>query len=636
MRKFSVGIIIILFLSVMLQGPLVAQIPAPPQLESADKISLDIKGMDILDVFRILSMRAGLNIVAGRNVTGRVTLFLKDVGVWDAFEIIIAANGLAYEKRGNIIYVMTGQDYELNYGIKYQDKRIVKSIKLEHVKAEAVSKAISQLKTNIGRVIADETSDTLVIMDIPAAVAGMEGVIKELDVPFTTKVYSLQYATADKLKDKLSEMLTKNVGSLRIDERTNKIAITDLEEKIPMFDKVISEFDEKHKEVLIEAKILQIALDDEYSMGVNWDGVFAKMEKTLHRVATVGVNLKYSGQSDVIPTTASASAKGGALQIGQLDSEGYQAVIQSLQVYGQTNLLSSPRIAVLNNEEAKILVGTNQPYATRSISQATGGTANVEAENVTFLDLGVKLYVTPTINKDNYITMKIKPEVSSKISDYLIVSSGNLIPVVKTTTTETTVMVKDGATVLIGGLIEDRKEENIKEVPGLSKIPLVGGLFRSKTKGSTSNPEKTELVIFLTPHIITGDEPKGLLTVEKVAQDVAMKKAEIEKGSIDEYAPEKVMVEDMSPQEYYDMIQAAITQHLESHRPSIPVYGKVVVSFVLDNNGRLVSMPKVYKGDNEVLSKIGIKSIQEAAPFPAFPKSIDKKQETFQITISYE
>ena len=87
-------------------------------------------------------------------------------------------------------------------------------------------------------------------------------------------------------------------------------------------------------------------------------------------------------------------------------------------------------------------------------------------------------------------------------------------------------MVKNGATVVIGGLIEDRIEENTREVPGLSSIPLIGGLFRSKTRGSgnSSTAEKTELVIFLTPHIISGDEPKDLLTVEKIAHDIAMKK----------------------------------------------------------------------------------------------------------------
>ena len=445
MKKISMAILI-LSLIIVPQSHLFAQTSVSIVPEPIEKLSLDIKGMDILDVFRLLSMRGDLNIIAGKNVTGKVTLFLKNVDIWEAFEIIIAANGLAFEKRNNIIYVMTERDYELIYGKKYEDRRIVKSIKLQHATAGDISKAVSQFKTNIGRVVTDDTSDTIVLMDIPKVVAEMEKIIQGLDIPLETKVYSLQYAKIDEMKDRLSEMLTDNIGSLRIDERTNKVVITDLEEKMPLFDQVIFAFDTKHKEVIIEAKILQITLNDDYKTGINWDAVFSNMNKA---IATLGVGLKYADQANIIPTTTSTGS-GGALQIGNLSSEGYQAVIQALKEYGETRLLSSPRIAVINNEEASILVGTNQPYATRTISQGSGGTGNIEAENVTFIDLGIQLIVTPTINDDGYVTMKIKPEVSSKTGDFIIESSQNTIPIVKTTTTETTVMVKDGSTVLIG------------------------------------------------------------------------------------------------------------------------------------------------------------------------------------------
>lgn len=637
MKRILVGTIIASLLITMPGFCVYAQPVAVPQPQSVNKLSLDIKGMDILDVFRLLSMRGDLNIIAGRNVTGKVTLFLKDVDVWDAFEIIVAANDLAYEKRGDILYVMTQRDYELKYGKKYEDRRIVRSVKLKYVKAVNISKAVSQFKTNIGRVVADEASDTVVLMDIPEAVKDMEEIIAGLDIPLVTKVYSLQYAAVEDLKDKLSRMLTNNVGSLYADERTNKIAITDVEEKIGLFDRVIAAFDEKHKEVIIEAKILQITLNDDYRMGINWDAVFTKMENSLHVLGTMGVNLKYGNQTDVIPTTSLSSARGGALQIGRLDTEGYQAVIQALREYGQTNLLSSPRIAVLNNEEAKILVGTNQPYATRSISQTSGGASNIEAENVTFLDLGVKLYVTPTINDDNYVTMKIKPEVSSRVSDYTIVSSGNTIPVVKTTTTETTVMVKDGATVMIGGLIEESIQENTREVPYLSRIPLLGHLFKSKTRGSgdSSNPEKTELVIFLTPHIISGDDTRDLLTVKDVAHGVVMRKikadAELEESDYDD-----IIYDELMPQQYYNIISRIITKEVEKRKPVVPVQGELMVAFELSSDGKLIYSPRTYRGDNEILEKIGIEGIINCAPFPPFPASIGKDKETFLITISYE
>ncbi len=628
MKKISMAILI-LSLIIVPQSRLSAQTSVSMATEPIEKLSLDIKGMDILDVFRLLSMRGDLNIIAGKNVTGKVTLFLKNVDIWEAFEIIIAANGLAFEKRNNIIYVMTERDYELTYGKKYEDRRIVKSIKLRHATAEDIAKAISQFKTNIGRVVADDTSDTVVLMDIPKVVAEMEKIIKGLDIPLETKVYSLQYAKVDEMKERLSEMLTDNVGSLRIDERTNKVIITDLSEKIPVFDQVITAFDEKHKEVVIEAKILQITLNDDYKTGINWDAVFSNMNKA---IATLGVGLKYADQASIIPTTTS-SGSGGALQIGNLSTEGYQAVVQALKEYGETKLLSSPRIAVINNEEASILVGTNQPYATRTISQGSGGTGNIEAENVTFIDLGIQLIVTPTVNDDDFVTMKIKPEVSSKTGDFVIESSQNTIPIVKTTTTETTVMVKNGATVLIGGLIEENIRENVKEVPGLADIPLLGNLFRSRTIGSgdNTNPEKTELVIFLTPHIIDGQEPSNLLTVGKVAQDIA-----IDQFFGDINTGRDIDTDNMAPDQYHDLIVSMINEEVEKRRPSIPIYGEVTISFEIDRYGRLASTPKIYRGNDQNLSELGLQSVINAAPFPLFPKSIDKHKETLQIAISYE
>jgi type IV pilus assembly protein PilQ len=642
--RYIIVIVLVLLLVIAPEGQLRAQggitvIPQP-----TEKLSLDIKGMDILDVFRLLSMRGGMNIIAGKNVSGKVTLFLKGVDIWDAFEMIIAANGLAYEKRNNIIYVMTERDYELIYGRQYEDRRIVRSVKLNHVTAVEVSKAVSQIKTTIGKVIADEVSDTIVLMDIPEVVAKMEKVIEELDMPLTTKVYSIQYAKARELESKLSEMLTGNIGSLRVDERTNKIAITDLKSKIPTFDKVIEAFDERHKEVIIEAKILQVTLNDDYNTGINWDAVFTKVHSSMHQIATLGVSLKYGEQQSIIPTPSSMG-RGGALQIGNLATEGYQAVIQAIREYGRTNLLSAPRIVALNNEEASILVGTNQPYATRTISQGSGGTGNIEAENVTFIDLGIKLIVTPSINDEDFITMRIKPEVSSKIGDFVISSSGNMIPIVKTTTTETTVMVKNGSTILIGGLIEENTRESVREVPGLANIPLVGNLFRSRTIGSgdSTNPEKTELVIFLTPHIITGEESGNIITVKKMAQKIAIDSKESQAGARMGSLTDKgykhgmqVKTDNMTADEYYEHIAYMVNKEVEKRRPAIPTYGEVFVSFEIGKDGRLISDPKIVKGNNSSLSKLGIDSIISAAPFHVFPKSIKKDSEILQIAISYE
>jgi general secretion pathway protein D len=189
----------------------------------------------------------------------------------------------------------------------------------------------------------------------------------------------------------------------------------------------------------------------------------------------------------------------GALSIGTLASDDYTVLIEALDTVGKTNVLSNPRIAVVNNEEAKILVGSSQPYVTTQTTTPGSGPSTT-AETVNFIEVGVKLFVTPTIHGDGYITMKIRPEVSSA-ANTLPTSSGNKIPIVETSQAETTVMAKDNATIVIGGLIKEQNSKTINKIPFLGDLPFVGLAFRNESK----TKKKTEIVIFLTPKIITGD-----------------------------------------------------------------------------------------------------------------------------------
>ncbi|MCX5716131.1 MAG: energy transducer TonB [Candidatus Omnitrophica bacterium] len=627
------------------------------QIQSAaasSKISLDIKGMDITDVLKMLALRSGLNIVAGKNVRGKVTIFLKDVDMMDAMEIILVSNDLAYDKRGNIINVMTDREYEVLYGERFVDTTKLKIIKPRYVKAAEVSKALTQMKSRIGKIVIDDVSNTIIVMDSPQTVERMEELVKQMDMPTKTRVFALNYAKAENIKTKVEPFLTKGIGTIQIDERTNKVIITDLEDNMPAIDSAIKEFDEKTKEVLIEAKILQITLNDEYKAGINWDVVFNGIR------AQLGMNFNII-TGNIIPTTAATSPTGGALHVGSLDKTNYEAMIKFLQTYGKTNLLSSPRIATINNEEAKILVGTNQPYAT---SQTTVGSAGapVKSYQVTFLDLGVKLYVTPTINRDGFVTMKIKPEVSSLSGEYEYGADKDKVPVVKTSQAETTVMIKDGTTIVIAGLIENRQEETVNQVPGLGSAPVIGPLFRNRSTGSESNPEKNELVIFLTPRIISGEvfaadvERYGGLTqtlekqltqkeIKEVAtlETEAATKKDIEAGFVTESktviaepveTPARTPV--MNIDEYYKNIRGKIFEKVGLNYPSQPVQGEVKLSFCVLEDGSLKGAPVVLKPVDQGLKASAIKSVQSAAPFPAFPKSFGKKEETFKISIIYE
>ena len=218
MKKRCARLVILVGLAVLISFSGLAQ----------TKISLDLKGMDVVEALKTLAAKGNMNLVIGSNVRGRVTMFLKDVAVADAFEIILAANDLASEKKGDITYVMSQRDYELLYGERYGDKKETKVIQLKYAKVSEAEKVLSQIKTKIGRIIADETSGTLIIMDTPKAVAQAAELVKKIDKPTERVVFELGYARAEDLSVKLQEILTKGVGVIQVDERTNKIVVTDL------------------------------------------------------------------------------------------------------------------------------------------------------------------------------------------------------------------------------------------------------------------------------------------------------------------------------------------------------------------------------------------------------------------------
>jgi len=587
-----------------------------PHLKEAPRISLDIKGMDIVDVLKMLSNRSGMNIVVGKNVTGRVTLFLKDVDINDAFEIILLSNDLAYEKTGDIINVMAQRDYELTHGERYQDKKQAKIIQLKYAKAVDSSRALNQIKTNIGRIVVDEGSNTLSLIDTPEKIKEMEEFIKKTDLPLATKVFNLNYAQADKLQAKVQETVTKGVGSVKIDERTNKIAVTDYPEKLNEIEKIISAFDEKTPQVLIDAQIIEIKPSKKFQMGVDWDYWLKKNLRLTASLPTAGLVNKLS-----IGMSAASKTPG---EIGE-----YKGIIDLLRTIGDTKILSSPRIMALNNQEARILIGTKQPYASQTTVTGEGGTVTT-SETINFVDVGIKLYVTPTINKDNFVTMKIRPEVSSAAEKYTT-AKGEQIPIVSTSEAETSVMIKDGITIVIAGLRKDEKSKTVTKIPFLGDVPMVGNLF----KNTSEELRTTELVILLTPHIISGSvsytefselKPKSGAVARFINDDIQINK-------IVDMSEKKSLK--LSDSEYYEIVLAKIQTLALLERPEIEK-GEVELAFVLSEDGNLADEPEILKIDNPALAPFAVKAIKSASPFPAFPEFLTKHRETFYLKLSYE
>jgi len=259
--------------------------------------------------------------------------------------------------------------------------------------------------------------------------------------------------------------------------------------------KVLKELDTKTKEVLIEAQIVQILIKPEFDMGIDWNLDFkGSADKEISKLAFENVYLNESK----LTTADTLYNNFGKIAIGQVGIGHFITSLRALKQVNDTKILSNPKLLVTNNEEAKIHIGDTIPYI---ISTTTGSGDNaVTSEDVRFVDVGLQLSVTANINDEGYMTMRLKPEISNVVS--YITSKGGGIPQINKTEVETSVIVKDGMTIIMGGLKADSKTHVKKGFPVLMDIPLVGKMF-SATNDAI---QKTEIVIFITPHIVEGNE----------------------------------------------------------------------------------------------------------------------------------
>ncbi|MGE5279547.1 MAG: secretin N-terminal domain-containing protein [Deltaproteobacteria bacterium] len=451
------------------------------------RISLDLKGIDIIELLKIMSLKMGVNIVPTKEVTGRVNIFLNNVTLEDAFDIILINNSLAAVKEGDIITVMTTERYNQLYGKRYTDERKIRMYHLKNASPQDVLNILSQLKSDVGKIIIDEKSGTVILMDVPASLDLLEKALNNLEEARRTEVFTLNYAKADEMQGKIASILTPGSSEVQIDTRTNKMAITDLPEKLKKIKEVIKAFDEEDKQVQIEAQIVQIALNDRTAVGVDWEKIFAY--HVLNPITMKGT-FPLSGVQEA-----------GQFSVGTLEKNDFDLVIDILNSITKTNVLSRPRITVVNNQEASILIGSKEVYFSQTQSQSSVTTTT--AESVNFVDVGVKINVTPTITDDGFVIMKIRPEVSS-VRETATSPLGSSVPVVETAQAETTVKVRDNVMVMIAGLMKEEVRDTRTKYPWVSDLPLIGWLFGSKNKQKV----KSELAIFLTPHITRGDEER--------------------------------------------------------------------------------------------------------------------------------
>ncbi len=294
-----------------------------------------------------------------------------------------------------------------------------------------------------------------------------------------TRVFKLKYVDVDKIEDILGSI--PGIRMLRLHKPSRTIIVEDYPANIAKIESIIKQLDTMPKQVLIEAKILEIELTDDMTMGVDWDKIFNDS-----RVVTSFSRAIIPSDGPISPQPQTGFGIFGNLIAAAGTSHQFSLAIDALQAKTNVNILSTPRLLAVNGKPARVQVGGQQGYKVTTISNG------LAVESIEFIDTGTILDITPYIIDDETILLDVSPSI-----DAARIEEGG-IPVVKTTTVKTSLLAKNGQTVFIGGLIQDSKIKQRDIVPFFGDIPVVGVLFGRTSIGIG----KTELVVLITPYIV--------------------------------------------------------------------------------------------------------------------------------------
>jgi type II secretory pathway component GspD/PulD (secretin) len=289
------------------------------------------------------------------------------------------------------------------------------------------------------------------------------------------RAFKVQYASTSEIETILQEYISE-YGNIKSLPDNDMLVIEDLPSFLDKMETLLDEIDREPKQIMIEAKILEITLTDNQSYGLDWAKLFDSSDGT----GSLGT------QGLANPNSAGLFA--------QYTNSNVELVLNALKARGRLRTISTPKLLAMEGLEAETVVGTEIGY------RVTTTINNVTTESIEFLESGVILKVTPTVDRSGRIMLDIFPEVSTGVV------SDDGIPSKATTKVSTRMLVSDGKTVFLGGLIQNQINNTREGIPGLGDVPIIGGLFSNRSK----NVNSTEIVVLITPRIVdyTSDESK--------------------------------------------------------------------------------------------------------------------------------
>lgn len=374
------------------------------------------------------------------------------------------------------------------------------------------------------QLIANERNNTLIVKGKSRPVAEVLKLVSKLDQPATatgsTQVIYLRHGEATKVAEILNGLVEKSSGgkseasnggtqlSIQADESLNALVVKADPSRIAEIKEIVASLDIRRAQVLIEAAIVEVSLDDRRNLGVEMAAVDGSGE-TVPLVST-SLNGTISSllgniigdDGEISPLSGLGGVSSPTLAAAKIDANAisFGAVITALETNSDANLLSTPSIMTLDNQEAKIVVGSEVPFRTGSFTTSNDGASN-PFTTIQRQDVGLQLAVTPHVHDGTSVRMEVSQEVTNVV-DSAVSDAGFSDVVTSKRTIDTTVLAENKQTIVLGGLIQDDITDTVRKVPLLGDVPVLGHLFRSTTKSR----RKLNLLVFLRPTVIRSKE----------------------------------------------------------------------------------------------------------------------------------
>lgn len=515
--------------------------------KEGDYITINFNNIELQAFTKFISDLTKKNFIIDDKVQGKVTIVsptrISKEEAYQTFLSVLEVKGFTAVETDNVIKIIPSREVKQS-GVKViSDKErdirgegfVTKIFHLNYVSPAELTKTITPLISKDGNIIPYLPTNALIITDSYSNIKKLTDIVNILDIePPKGKgkinVYYLKNASAEDVAKVLTGIVSKvpvgqqagapatGIRSVSFesgvlvtpDKATNSLVIIASPEDYETLKSVISQLDIKRRQVYVEAAIMEISLDKQRELGIE----FRSVEKLNdNRVTSFGgTNFGGIGAATTGPE-GFANILGLAVGIvkGTFTFHGVEflnigALVRALQSESDVNILSTPNILTTDNQKAEIMVGENVPFITGK-SQGAGGVTLTTIERK---DIGITLRLTPQISSDDHVSLEIYQEISA-LAEAAGFDPSVVGPITTKRAANTTVVVKNAQTVAIAGLIRDNKSTIEHKIPLLGDIPLLGWLFKFQTKKA----EKTNLMIFLTPHIIKESEDADTILKEK-------------------------------------------------------------------------------------------------------------------------